>query len=70
MSIYWRLLTQDEICQSGPRPVGAASANYLYNPERRPVTYVEAKYVEKVKGAVIRVQEGTAIRVGLSDVGR
>jgi hypothetical protein len=28
--------------------------NYLYNPERRPVTYVEAKYIEKVKGGVIR----------------
>ena len=32
MSIYWRLLTQDEICQSGRRPAGAASAKLSLQP--------------------------------------
>jgi hypothetical protein len=70
MSIYWRPLEQEEIAELAAGQPVVIRQNYLYNPERRPVTYIEATFVQKVKRAVIRVlQDGTSICVGLSEVG-
>jgi len=73
MSKYWRPLTQEEIARLVEGDPLLIRQNYLWNPERRPVTYVEARYVEKVKRAVIQILEkvsDTAICVGLTEVGR
>jgi len=45
--------------------------NYLYNPERLPVTYTEAVYVTRSKREVTLVLKGsdTATCVGLTEVG-
>jgi hypothetical protein len=52
-SIYWRPLAQEEIAELAPGQPVVIRQNYLYNPERRPVTYIEATFVEKVKRAGI-----------------
>ena len=73
MSIYWRPLTQEEIVGLVEGDPLLIRQNYLYNPERLPVTYVEAKYVEKSKReATLILEKGseTAICVGLTEVGR
>jgi hypothetical protein len=73
MSKYWRPLTQEEIARLVEGDPLLIRQNYLWNPERRPVTYVEARYLAKVKRAVIQILEkgsDTAICVGLTEVGR
>ena len=73
MSKYWRPLTQEEIAGLGEGDPLLIRQSYLLNPERRPVTYVEATYLAKVKSAVIQILEkgsDTAICVGLTEVGR
>jgi hypothetical protein len=73
MSKYWRPLTQEEIAGLVEGDPLLIRQNYLWNPERCPVTYVEATHVGKVKRAVIQILEkgsDTAICVGLTEVGR
>lgn len=72
MSIYWRPLTKEELTGLSSGDLVVVRQNYLYNPERLPVTYVAAKCVEKVKGEATMVLKGsdTAISVRLTEVGR
>src|ERR1700751_5702245 len=73
MSKYWRPLTQEEIAKLVEGDPLLIRQNYLWNPERRLVTYVEATHVAKVKRAVIQILEkgsDTAICVGLTEAGR
>jgi hypothetical protein len=73
LSKYWRPLTQEEIAGLGEGDPLLIRQSYLLNPERRPVTYVKATYLAKVKSAVIQILEkgsDTAICVGLTEVGR
>lgn len=46
--------------------------NYLYNPERLPVTYVETHYIEKRKrdGMFLLKRIGYPISISLTEVGR
>jgi hypothetical protein len=72
MARYWRPLTQKELPDLSSGDLVVLRKNYLSNPDRLPVAYVEAKYVAKVKRAVIRVLEkgcDTATCVGLTEVG-
>src|SRR5271165_3726482 len=72
MSIYWRPLTREELTELSSGDLVVVRQNYLYNPERLPVTYVAAKCVEKAKGEATMVLKGsdTAISVRLTEVGR
>jgi hypothetical protein len=71
MSKYWRPLTQEELTELSSGDLVVLRQNYLYNPERLPVTCVEAKCMEKSKREATLVLKGsdTVISVGLTEVG-
>jgi len=70
--LKWRPLTQEELPDLLSGDIVQLRQNYLYNPERLPVTYVEAQCIEKRKWDVTFLLEGsdTPISVSLTEVGR
>jgi hypothetical protein len=72
MSKYWRPLTQDELPYLASGDTLMIRLNYLYNPERLPVTYVAALCVEKRKRDGTFLVEGTdnPIEISLTEAGR
>jgi hypothetical protein len=72
MPKYWRPLTQDELPYLASGDTLTLRQNYLYNPERLPVTYVAALCVEKRKRDGTFLIEGTAIpiEISLTEAGR
>jgi hypothetical protein len=53
----WRPLTQEELPDLSSGDTLVLRQNYLYNPDRLPVTYVKALCVEK------RERDGTFLKV-------
>lgn len=72
MPKYWRPLTQDELPYLASGDTLTLRQNYLYNPERLPVTYVEAQCIEKRKRDGTFLLNGSAIpiSVSLTEAGR
>jgi hypothetical protein len=72
MPKYWRPLTQDELPYLASGDTLTLRLNYLYNPERIPVTYVAALCVEKRKREGTFLVEGSdiPISVSLTEAGR
>jgi hypothetical protein len=72
MPKYWRPLTQDELPYLAGGDTLTLRLNYLYNPERLPVTYVPALCVERRKRDGTFLIEGTdtPISISLTEVGR
>jgi hypothetical protein len=72
MSKYWRPLTQDELPYLAGGDTLTIRLNYLHNPERLPVTYVDALCVEKRKWEGTFLPEGsdTPISISLTEAGR
>jgi hypothetical protein len=71
MSKWWRPLNQEQIAGLvGGDPL-LIRQNYLYNPDRLPVTYTEAVFVTRSKREVALVLKcsDTATSVGLTEVG-
>ena len=72
MPKYWRPLNQDELPYLASGDTLTLRLNYLYNPERLPVTYVAALCAEKRKRDGTFLVKGTAtpIEISLSEAGR
>jgi hypothetical protein len=70
--LCWRPLTQDELPYLASGDTLTLRLNYLYNPERLPVTYVAALCVEKPKRDGTFLIEGTdtPIEISLTEAGR
>ena len=68
----WRPLTQEELPDLLSGDIVQLRQNYLYNPERLPVTYVEAQCIEKRKRDGTFIVEGTntPIDISLTEAGR
>src|SRR6202140_4997943 len=68
----WRPLTQDELPYLASGDTLTLRLNYLYNPERLPVTYAAALCVEKRKRDGTFLPEGsdTPIEISLTEAGR
>ena len=68
----WRPLTQKELPDLSSGDIVQLRQNYLYNPERLPVTYVEAQCIEKRKrdGTFLLEGSDTPISVSLTEAGR
>jgi len=68
----WRPLTQEELPDLLSGDIIQLRRNYLYNPERLPVTYVAALCVEKRKRDGTFLVEGTdtPIEISLTEAGR
>jgi hypothetical protein len=71
MSKWWRPLNQEQIAGLVEGDPLLIRQNYLYNPDRLPVTYTEAVFVTRSKREVTLVLKGSdsATCVGLSEVG-
>jgi hypothetical protein len=70
--LKWRPLTQEELPALLSADIVQLRQNYLYNPERLPVTYVEAQCIEKRKrdGTFLLNGSDIPIAVSLTEVGR
>jgi hypothetical protein len=68
----WRPLTQRELPDLSSGDTVTLRQNYLYNPDRLPVTYVAALCVEKRKrdGTFLLEGSDTPISVSLTEAGR
>jgi hypothetical protein len=68
----WRPLTQQEVPDLSSGDLVVLRQNYLFNPERLPVTYVEAQCVEKLRreGSFLLNGSDTTISTPLTEVGR
>ena len=68
----WRPLTQEELPDLSSGDIVQLRLNYLYNPERLPVTYVEAQCIDKRKrdGTFLLNGSDTPISISLTEVGR
>jgi hypothetical protein len=68
----WRPLTQKELPDLSSGDTVTLRQNYLYNPDRLPVTYVSALCLEKRKrdGTFLLEGSDTPISVSLTEVGR
>jgi hypothetical protein len=65
-------LTQEELPDLSSGDIVQLRLNYLYNPERLPVTYVEAQCIDKRKrdGTFLLNGSDTPISISLTEVGR
>jgi hypothetical protein len=70
--LKWRPLTQEELPDLLSGDIVQLRQNYLYNPERLPVTYVEAQCVEKRKrdGTFLLNGSDIPISISLTEAGR
>jgi hypothetical protein len=70
--LKWRPLTQEELPDLSSGDIVQLRQNYLYNPERLPVTYVEAQCTEKRKrdGTFLLEGSNTPISISLTEAGR
>jgi hypothetical protein len=68
----WRPLTQKELPDLSSGDIVVLRQNYLFNPDRLPVTYVRALCVDKLKREGTFLMEGTdkATLTSLTEVGR
>ena len=72
MPKYWRPLTQDELPYLAGGDTLTLRLNYLYNPDKLPVTYGTALCIERRKRDGTFLVEGTdtPIEISLSEAGR
>src|ERR1700719_3069997 len=71
MSKLWRPLTKEELPDLSSGDLVVLRQNYLINPDRLPVIYVEAQCIEKFKREATFLLKGsdTPISISLTEVG-